>query len=147
LKLAEFYQNKISSHQAIFYKRLLYLTSMGRIPGSKNNAKKKKVYKKAIKTWCRPRDIDQVQDDIIKETKDQKKMEFEFDDDLPGCGQFYCTPCARHFMSQVYLDTHLTSRPHKRRMKDIQQEQYSQAEADRGSGKTKEILPPAHPVE
>ena len=119
---------------------------MGRIPGSKNNAKKKKVYKKAHATWCRPRDIDQIQDDIKKESSIGQKMEFELDDDLPGLGQFYCTPCARHFMSQSYLDTHIQSRPHKRRIKDIQNEQYTQAEADRGSGKSKEILPPAHPV-
>ena len=41
---------------------------MGRVPGSKNSAKKKKVYKKAHATWCRSSDIDQVQDDLKKES-------------------------------------------------------------------------------
>ena len=84
---------------------------MGRIPGSKNNAKKKKVYKKAAQTWCRARDIDQVQDDLKKEEVTKKKMEFEADDDLAGMGMFYCTPCARHFIDQETLDTHFKGRP------------------------------------
>jgi hypothetical protein len=118
---------------------------MGRVPGSKNSAKKKKVYKKAHATWCRPRDIDQIQDDIKKENSVGKAMQFDHDEDLPGMGQFYCTPCGRHFTDQATKDAHCATKVHKRRLKDIAQEQYSQAEADRGSGKTKEILPPAHP--
>ncbi len=118
---------------------------MGRVPGSKNSAKKKKVYKKAHATWCRPRDIDQVQDDLRKEKEQGAKMSFHADDDLPGLGQFYCTPCARHFSDQGTLDNHCTSKPHRRRLKDVAREQYTQEEADRGAGKSKEILPPAHP--
>ena len=57
---------------------------MGRVPGSKNNAHKKKEYKKRHATWCRPRDIDQIQDDIKKEHETMKKTEFETDEDLPG---------------------------------------------------------------
>ena len=119
--------------------------AMGRIPGSKNNAKKKKVYKKAVKTWCRPRDLDQVQDDMEKEVRNGKKLEFEVDDDLPGLGHYYCTPCARHFDTQGTLDGHVSTKQHKRRLKEAKQERYTQDIADLGAGKTKEILPPAHP--
>jgi hypothetical protein len=59
-------------------------------------------------------------------------------------GQFYCTQCARHFGNQQALDAHLATKVHKRRLKDLAQEQYTQEEADRGVGMTKEILPPAH---
>jgi hypothetical protein len=34
-----------------------------------------------------------------------------------------------------------SSKIHKRRLKDVAQEQYTQEEADRAAGKTKEILP------
>jgi hypothetical protein len=118
---------------------------MGRVPGSKNKAKKKKVYKKAHQTHCRPRDIDQIQDDLQKEKEKGAKMTFHEDDDLAGQGQFYCTPCARHFSDQGCLDVHSTTKLHKRRLKDVARQKYTQEEADRGSGKSKEVLPPAHP--
>ena len=118
---------------------------MGRVPGSRNGTNKKKVYKKAAKTWCRARDLDQVQDDLAKEKERGKKLEFEVDDDLPGLGQFYCTSCARHFSDQATLDGHLVTKLHKRRLKETKQEKYTQDIADMGAGKTKEILPPAHP--
>ena len=67
------------------------------------------------------------------------------DEDLPGCGQFYCTPCARHFSDEKTYGTHAATKLHKRRLKDVAREQYSQQVADAGAGKTKEVLPPAHP--
>jgi hypothetical protein len=30
-------------------------------------------------------------------------MAFEADDDLPGLGQFYCTPCGRYVHLQICL--------------------------------------------
>lgn len=103
---------------------------------------KKKDYKKAHCTARRRRDIDQVQDDIIKVAELQTdNLQFEEDDDLPGLGQFYCLQCAKHFADQVNLDNHKKTKPHKRRVKDVAQQQYSQTEADRGAGKTREVLP------
>jgi bud site selection protein 20 len=78
------------------------------------------------------------------EEKLGKKMEFDADDDLPGLGLFYCTPCARHFIDSQALEEHMSSKVHKRRLKDVAQEQYTQAEADAAAGKTKEILPPVN---
>lgn len=71
-------------------------------------------------------------------------MSFELDDDLPGLGQFYCTQCARHFADDLSLSRHLVTKDHKRRLKDVAQQQYSQREADLAAGKTVEVLPPAH---
>lgn len=39
-----------------------------------------------------------------------------------------------------------TARPSDRRIKDVAQEQYTQAEAERGAGMSKEKYPPAHPI-
>lgn len=113
---------------------------MGRVRNKRTRTTKNKVYKKTHDTKRRPRDVDQIQDDI----RDLGELEFEVDEDLPGCGQFYCTPCGRHFMDQSALDTHLKTRAHKRRLQDLAQEQYTQAEAELAAGRGKEVLPPAH---
>ena len=57
-------------------------------------------------------------------------------------GQFYCTPCAKHFSDDQALTAHYKAKAHKRRLKDVAQVKYTQEEAERAAGKTKEILPP-----
>lgn len=90
---------------------------MGRVRNKRTRATKNKAYKKSHDTKRRPRDVDQVQDDLLKLEKEQKsKLEFELDDDLPGLGQFYCVTCARHFADQLTLDGHLKAKAHKRRL-------------------------------
>ena len=86
--------------------------------------------------------VHQIQDDLKREQLLGKKMHFKEDDDLPGMGQFYCTPCARHFINEEHYNTHCRGKLHRRRMKDVAQEQYSQAEAEAGAGKSREVLPP-----
>mmetsp|Transcript_5066 Transcript_5066/g.7741 ORF Transcript_5066/g.7741 Transcript_5066/m.7741 type:complete len:120 (+) Transcript_5066:85-444(+) len=117
---------------------------MGRQRVSRRRTSKNKEYKKQLRTKNRPRDIDQIQDDLKIEQETGEKKTFEIDDDLAGLGQYYCTPCGRHFIDQKTLDSHCQSKLHKRRLKDVAQKQYTKAEAEWASGKTKEILPPAH---
>lgn len=59
--------------------------------------------------------MDQIQDDLKKEEKLGAPLSFDHDEDLPGLGQFYCTPCARHFADQSTMDAHCKSKIHKRR--------------------------------
>ncbi|CAM9734533.1 unnamed protein product [Chrysoparadoxa australica] len=114
--------------------------------GNKGGHKaKNKSYKKAHATKSRRMDVDQIQDMLEKEREHQAKTKFEYDDDLPGAGQHYCTPCARHFTDAGVLALHVKSKVHKTRMRDVAQEKYSQEEADRAAGKTKEVYEPAHP--
>jgi hypothetical protein len=139
---------------------------MGRVKNSRRRTSKNKQFKKSVDTKRRPRDVDQIQDDIKKAEEAEKKMEFEFDEDLPGMGQHYCTECARHFSDEGTLEIHTKSKDHKRRsptmrfrspgcndltycscyyrLRTLAEEQYTQAEAERAAGKTKEVLPPAH---
>ena len=117
---------------------------MGRVATSRRRKSKNKQFKKQHDVKNRRRDIDQIQDDLIKETATQQPISFEVDDDLPGLGQFYCIVCARHFNDAITLDIHKSTKDHKRRLKDVAQKQYSQKEAEWASGKSKEILPPAH---
>jgi hypothetical protein len=118
---------------------------MGRVRNNRQRTSKNKQFKKSHDTKRRARDIDQIQDELRKVQETGVDLKFEPDEDLPGMGQFYCSQCARHFGNQVALAAHLITKVHKRRLKDLAQEQYTQAEADRGAGMTKEVLPPAHP--
>ncbi|CAM9742887.1 unnamed protein product [Phaeothamnion confervicola] len=114
--------------------------------GSKGGHKSKnKQYKKGHATKSRRMDIDQIQDMLRAEREANKKTTFEQDDDTPGLGMFYCTPCATHMVDQETLNKHCLSKRHKRRLKDVAQEQYTHMEAERAAGKTKEVYPSAHP--
>ena len=88
---------------------------MSRTRNHRKRATKNKQYKKGNDTKRRKRDIDQVQDDLKKQAEIGRKLEFEADEDLPGMGQFYCTPCGRHFVNQETLEAHEKSKIHKRR--------------------------------
>ena len=67
-----------------------------------------------------------------------------FDDDLPGCGQFYCVETARYFVDQKALDDHKKSRAYKRRVKELKEETpFTQKDAEAAAGMTKERLPSA----
>ena len=114
---------------------------MGRVRNNRARTSKKKEYKKGHDVKRRRRDVDQIQDDLALEVETGTKFTVEIDDDLPGRGQFYCTFCARHFADQATLTTHEASKDHKRRLKDVKQVKYTQEEADRGAGKSIEVLP------
>ena len=116
---------------------------MGRPAHKKKGARtSNKQYRKyVLATKHRARDVDQVQYDLAK-----GGMKFEFDEDLPGGGQFYCEETARHFMDAKALALHKKSRGYKRRVLELKEKQYTQSEADFGAGMTREVLPPAHPI-
>ena len=117
-------------------------TAKGRRGGSRAKIKK---YKK--KTWLcnRVKDTNQIQDEIEKAQETGKPADkFDYDDDLPGGGQFYCVETATHFVDAKALADHKKSRYYKRRCKELKEEKYTQATAEWAAGMSKEVLPPAH---
>jgi len=116
----------------------------GRTKSKPRSHAKKKQYKRSHTTKRNARYIDQIQDDI--QNNREGELKHEYDDDLPGGGQYYCTPCAEHFINKEVQDKHNKSKRHKRRLKDVAQKQYTHDEAEWGAGMTKEKLPPAHPA-
>jgi bud site selection protein 20 len=88
---------------------------MGRIANSRRRTSKNKQYKKSVDTKRRPRDVDQIQDDLKKAAETNENISFEIDEDLPGLGQHYCVTCARHFGDQSTLELHTQTKDHKRR--------------------------------
>lgn len=88
------------------------------------------------KTRRHTRDLDQVHADVhdakhLKQYHDTKARE-----DLPGFGQFYCKECAKWFESDTNLVKHEKGKPHKRRLKQLKDEPYSQKEAEAATGLT-----------
>ncbi|KAF9356111.1 hypothetical protein BGX34_010094 [Mortierella sp. NVP85] len=79
------------------------------------------------------RDIDQIHDDIQPENA-AKFEKPELDPDLPGMGQFYCIPCAKHHINKESLEEHQKGKIHKKRVKVLKEVPYSQEEADAAAG-------------
>lgn len=80
------------------------------------------------------RDIDQVKADLLspkhlKQYKDTKAPE-----DLPGLGRHYCTECAKWFDTESTLVVHRRGKPHKRRVKQLKEEPYTQKDAEAAVG-------------
>ncbi|EUC41739.1 hypothetical protein COCMIDRAFT_40113 [Bipolaris oryzae ATCC 44560] len=88
------------------------------------------------KTRRHTRDLDQIHADLRDEKhlaafKNEKPVE-----DLPGLGQYYCTECAKFFESDANLAAHQKGKVHKRRVKQLREEPYSQKEAEAAIGLT-----------
>ncbi|TPX45943.1 hypothetical protein SeMB42_g03851 [Synchytrium endobioticum] len=87
--------------------------------------------KRACRTRARVKDLDQIHDDL---KTPHKLLEQESNADLPGLGQHYCIHCARHFVSKEVLDVHCKSKLHKKRVKQLEDEPYTQKHAEEAAG-------------
>ncbi|KAI9827633.1 MAG: hypothetical protein M1819_006922 [Sarea resinae] len=86
------------------------------------------------KTKRRTRDLDQVHADLrsarhLSQHKDSKPAE-----DLPGLGKYYCVECAKWFEGEDGLVKHRGGKRHKRRIRMLREEPYSQKEAEAAVG-------------
>jgi bud site selection protein 20 len=116
---------------------------MGGLTAKKKGIRsKKKQYKRKVWLCHRDKDVDQIQDEIEKGMHSEKPT---FDDELPGGGQFYCVETGKHFINSEALEKHKKTKFFKRRLKQLQEEKYTQQTAEWAGGMTKEVLPPAHP--
>jgi len=96
------------------------------------------------------RDFDQIASDVAaaharaehgaaagtagQTSRQQKLLSLPLDPDLPGDGQFYCIPCARHFQSHNALAGHKKTKGHKKQLKLLRTvKPYTQAEAELAS--------------
>ncbi|KAK9471208.1 uncharacterized protein V1510DRAFT_347191, partial [Dipodascopsis tothii] len=86
------------------------------------------------KTKRRTRDLDQVSKDIA--TRDSRALlrNQPVDEDKPGLGQHYCVDCAKYFETAAADKVHRRGKNHKRRVRMLREQPYSQAEADAAAG-------------
>ena len=70
----------------------------------------------------------------MKEENIEKLINQPVDEDKPGLGQFYCVQCAKYFVDQTSLDSHLRGKNHKKRLKVLQEKPFTQEEAEFAAG-------------
>lgn len=89
-----------------------------------------------FRTRARNPDIDQVHELLASSQAQLHNLGMTPPEahDLPGAGEFYCRECAKHFISQHPLQQHLKSKVHKRRLKDLKMEKYTQKDAEAAVG-------------
>lgn len=54
--------------------------------------------------------------------------------DAPGFAQNYCIHCAKYFINEQAMKDHFRTKVHKRRLKALEDEPYTVAEAERAAG-------------
>ena len=95
---------------------------MGRLRRKGNPAKDKHISKKH-RTRNYKRDIDQIVfEDLLPEAT-QKLLNQPLQEDMPGLGQHYCVTCARYFISEPAMKTHIKTKEHKKRYKTVMTEE------------------------
>ncbi|KAK1709073.1 zinc finger-containing protein [Colletotrichum lupini] len=86
--------------------------------------------KTLTKTRRKTRDVDQIKADLRSPRHLQRFTGLKAKEDLPGLGQHYCIECAKWFETEVSLVGHRKGKPHKRRVKQLKEEPYTQKEAE-----------------
>ena len=71
---------------------------MGQVCRRKGTLSKNKKFHKKRATCNFTKDIDQVYEDVKPENAG-KFMNQQFDESLPGFGQYYCISCAKHYVT------------------------------------------------
>ena len=66
------------------------------------------------------------------------------DYDQPGCGKYFCVACNKHHIDKQALSQHFKSKPHRRRIKQLRDEPYSQEEANQGQQRPTAHRPQLH---
>lgn len=89
---------------------------------------------KRYKTKRRTKDLDLIYDDLSSKEKISALLNQPLDETKPGLGQHYCIHCAKYFETGFALKTHLRSKVHKRRIKDLKEMPYTQEVADAAAG-------------
>ncbi|KAF0044297.1 hypothetical protein F2P81_003455 [Scophthalmus maximus] len=115
----------------------LFIPSLGSKMGKSkqtgnHKSDKKKNIAKTWKTKRRTKDLDQIHSDLKPETA-AKLLQQDVDYDVTGGAQNYCLHCARYFVDLRSLKEHFKTKVHKRRLKQLREEPYTQAEADRAA--------------
>ncbi|XP_054166338.1 zinc finger protein 593-like [Oppia nitens] len=110
-----------------------------------NNAPNRRIGKRGLKTKRYKKDLDaiklglmnavDIQDVSVKTDAIIGGNDVEdIDNDLPANGQFFCKHCHRYFIDDKSLTDHTKSKTHKKRVKLLEDEPYSQEEAERAAG-------------
>ncbi|KAF9885182.1 Bud site selection protein 20 [Aspergillus nanangensis] len=87
-----------------------------------------------VKTKRLTRGYDQVQSDISSPKHLAQYKASKDEEDLPGLGRHYCVECAKWFESDNNLVAHRKGKNHKRRVRLLREEPYTQKSAEAAIG-------------
>lgn len=90
--------------------------------------------RRGTKTRRHTRDLDQIHADLASKKHLEQYTETKAREDLPGFGDFYCVECSKWFESEINFAGHKKGKPHKRRVKLLKEEPYTQKEAEAAIG-------------
>lgn len=89
---------------------------------------------KRYKIKRRTKDLDLIHKELSSVESITKLKNQEQDEYKPGLGQYYCIHCDKYFQDNKALASHLKMRVHKRRVKELAKNPYTQLESDAASG-------------
>ncbi|QLG72897.1 hypothetical protein HG535_0D06060 [Zygotorulaspora mrakii] len=89
---------------------------------------------KRYKTKRRTKDLDLIYNELGSKEEIQRLLNQPLDETKPGLGQHYCIHCALYLETAAALKTHLKSKKHKRRVKELKGIPYTQEVANAAAG-------------
>lgn len=89
---------------------------------------------KRYKTKRRTKDLDLIYEELTSQKQIDSLLNQPIDETKPGLGQYYCIHCAKYFETAYALKTHLKTKIHKRRVKELKGVPYTQQVADAAVG-------------
>lgn len=89
---------------------------------------------KRYKTKRRTKDLDLIYEELTSQNQIDSLLNQPIDETKPGLGQYYCIHCAKYFETAYALKTHLKTKIHKRRVKELKGVPYTQQVADAAVG-------------
>lgn len=84
-----------------------------------------------------------LQIDLDLKKNSEELLNQEVDLDKPGFAQNYCLHCAKYFIDERALSDHFKTKVHKRRMKALELEPYTEKEAELAAGRGSFNVTPA----
>ena len=82
------------------------------------------------------RDLDQIHADLHSKKHLQQYKDTKSFDELPAGGAFYCVECSKWYESETNFVAHEKGSKHRRRVRDLKADPYSQKEAEAAAGYT-----------
>ncbi|CDO92906.1 unnamed protein product [Kluyveromyces dobzhanskii CBS 2104] len=89
---------------------------------------------KRYKTKRRTKDLDLIYDELTSQKQIDSLLNQPIDETKPGLGQYYCIHCSKYFETAYALKTHLKTKVHKRRVKELKGVPYTQEVANAAVG-------------
>ncbi|KAF2459476.1 hypothetical protein BDY21DRAFT_317486 [Lineolata rhizophorae] len=86
------------------------------------------------KTRRYARDVDQIYADLHDKKHLQQYKQTKAAEDLPALGEHYCIECAKWFESEANFDAHKRGKGHKRKLRQLGEEPFTQKEAEAAVG-------------